>query len=493
MKMKPKKLPFFIFLLSIVVGLNSCSLPLSITESPSTTAPTNNTTTMTTTQSNVNNSRGNCSYQCFYNELSAHGRWTTHPNYGYVWAPNANKIPDFKPYSSNGHWAYTDLSWVWVSDFSWGWAPFHYGRWFKDPTWGWSWQPGSEWSPAWVAWREGNDQLGWAALQPNQQRDNPSTIPSDWTFVPAQHFYEPTWANYRTDAKNNTYMLNNTMLCRTNADNHYGPERSNIERASNSEITPAFLQSGTTAGRVTKVDGKVILYRPSIAPNNNANKPATVNPYQPTAPATNTTTRSNDNVPTQERASTRTTETAPVRTSTTTTRANDNVPSQERTSTRTTETAPARTSTTTTRTNDNVPSQERASTRPVEPARTTTPTRATEVTTPTRTTTPTRATEVTTPTRTTTPTRATEVTTPTRTTTPTKATEETTPTRTTIPTRATETTPTRTTTETPTTQTRNTSEPTRITTPAPKAAKAQSDAEKEKKVPPTSTPTRGNK
>jgi len=73
------------------------------------------------------------SYQTFYDELSPHGRWIDYPGVGYVWVPDAG--PDFRPYSSNGHWVYSDnYEWMWVSDYDWGWAPFHYGRWGQDPS-----------------------------------------------------------------------------------------------------------------------------------------------------------------------------------------------------------------------------------------------------------------------------------------------------------------------------------------------------------------------
>ncbi|HEV3324551.1 MAG TPA: DUF6600 domain-containing protein, partial [Puia sp.] len=46
------------------------------------------------------------SYQSFYDALSPYGQWINNPQYGYVWMPNVG--PDFKPYSTNGNWVYTD-------------------------------------------------------------------------------------------------------------------------------------------------------------------------------------------------------------------------------------------------------------------------------------------------------------------------------------------------------------------------------------------------
>ena len=68
----------------------------------------------------------NVSFSIFYNSLKPYGHWVNHPKYGQVWVSNTR---GFTPYSTGGHWAYTDYGWTWVSDYDWGWAPFHYGRW----------------------------------------------------------------------------------------------------------------------------------------------------------------------------------------------------------------------------------------------------------------------------------------------------------------------------------------------------------------------------
>jgi len=43
----------------------------------------------------------------------------------------------------------TDDGMTWVSDYNWGWAPFHYGRWDYNDSYGWFWIPDNEWGPAW--------------------------------------------------------------------------------------------------------------------------------------------------------------------------------------------------------------------------------------------------------------------------------------------------------------------------------------------------------
>ena len=34
-----------------------------------------------------------------------------------------------RPTPPAGHWLQTEYGWTWISDWDWGWAPFHYGRW----------------------------------------------------------------------------------------------------------------------------------------------------------------------------------------------------------------------------------------------------------------------------------------------------------------------------------------------------------------------------
>jgi len=112
--------------------------------------------------------------------------------YGWVWSPS-HVSADWRPYT-DGHWVYADCGWTWVSDLAWGWAPFHYGRWFFHEHRGWCWVPGSEWSPAWVAWHWGDDWCGWAPMPPQVAwetfSDWDAVIPSfGWCFVEHRNFY----------------------------------------------------------------------------------------------------------------------------------------------------------------------------------------------------------------------------------------------------------------------------------------------------------------
>src|SRR5690554_3194351 len=105
------------------------------------------------------------SMETFYEELSPYGVWIEDPQYGRVWRPDVDQ-DEFRPYYTNGHWEMTKYGNTWVSDYDWGWAPFHYGRWHHSSRRGWVWVPDVHWGPAWVSWRSGGGYYGWAPLGP---------------------------------------------------------------------------------------------------------------------------------------------------------------------------------------------------------------------------------------------------------------------------------------------------------------------------------------
>jgi hypothetical protein len=103
----------------------------------------------------------------FHSALDPYGSWVDDPSYGTVWTPSDSVVgEDFQPYVSNGQWTYDDYGgYAWDSDYDWGWAPFHYGRWvYLGSRWGWV--PGRTYAGAWVSWRYGGGYLGWAPLPP---------------------------------------------------------------------------------------------------------------------------------------------------------------------------------------------------------------------------------------------------------------------------------------------------------------------------------------
>jgi hypothetical protein len=105
--------------------------------------------------------------QDFTTALSPYGDWVTTSAWGVAWRPWPSVVgADFVPYVTGGRWVSTGYGWMFVTRWDWGWAPFHYGRWYLDPMWGWLWLPGNAWAPAWVEWRYGGGYVGWAPLGP---------------------------------------------------------------------------------------------------------------------------------------------------------------------------------------------------------------------------------------------------------------------------------------------------------------------------------------
>ena len=105
-------------------------------------------------------------YSMFYEGLAPYGSWLEVNGYGYCWQPTIG-IAGWRPYL-DGCWVWSSFGWAWQTNEPFGWATYHYGRWVNLSGYGWVWVPGSEWAPAWVAWRQSSDCVGWAPLPPEQ-------------------------------------------------------------------------------------------------------------------------------------------------------------------------------------------------------------------------------------------------------------------------------------------------------------------------------------
>jgi hypothetical protein len=132
----------------------------------------------------------------FREALAPHGRWQRHSRWGEVWVP-ARVDREWRPYT-RGRWVYTEeWGWYWVSgneEADWGWVAYHYGRWAFDREAGWVWVPGNEWAPAWVSWRRGGggEEVGWAALPPDDYVDEIDDNPDVWVFVRTRDVIAPS-------------------------------------------------------------------------------------------------------------------------------------------------------------------------------------------------------------------------------------------------------------------------------------------------------------
>jgi hypothetical protein len=103
-------------------------------------------------------------FHYFHERLSPHGHWIEVDDHGWCWYP-ADVYDDWRPYT-HGHWVWVETDgWCWVSDYDWGWACEHYGRWYHTGH-RWVWVPGYHWCGAWVVWRHGDGYVGWAPLPP---------------------------------------------------------------------------------------------------------------------------------------------------------------------------------------------------------------------------------------------------------------------------------------------------------------------------------------
>ncbi|MCI0920247.1 DUF6600 domain-containing protein [Sphingobacterium rhinopitheci] len=205
------------------------------------------------------------SLDMFYDELSPYGYWDYDPNYGGdIWYPQAGH--DFRPYSSNGYWTMTQYGNTWVSNYPWGWATFHYGRWINTPRNGWGWIPDYEWGPAWVDWRSGNGYYGWAPMAPRLSVNISVGLPINlWIFSPSKRIYDRNIHRYSTYGRpniyNNTTIINNTYIVNNN---HYygGPSRRDVERTTGRKVTVRDVRNADRPGS-SRIDNKsVSIYRP---------------------------------------------------------------------------------------------------------------------------------------------------------------------------------------------------------------------------------------
>lgn len=212
------------------------------------------------------------SNQNFYDNLSPYGVWVYDPQYGDMWIPDVDG--DFRPYATRGHWVLTEYGNTWVSDYPWGWATFHYGRWVFDDYYGWAWVPGYEWAPAWVSWRQTEGYYGWAPLTPNISVNlsfgGGYSIPDNyWVFAPQNYINSPRIYNYyvpHTRVVNiirNTTIINN-IYSRDNRRYIAGPRIQDIERVTRTRPRIYNINNANRPGAINVRNKTVNIYRPEV-------------------------------------------------------------------------------------------------------------------------------------------------------------------------------------------------------------------------------------
>ncbi|MBF5043389.1 hypothetical protein FGE12_13410 [Aggregicoccus sp. 17bor-14] len=199
----------------------------------------------------------------FVTELAPYGDWLDVEPFGTVWRPSEHEVgADFIPYASRGRWAYAPVGWVFLSDWSWGWATFHYGYWLFDPSLGWLWVPGTQWAPAWVAWRVGGGIVGWAPLGPPAW-----DWPPRWCFTSARDFTDP-FVSSHLFPHDRHYTGLTRPLPRAPAQGGrtwpVGPEPSEIAVRDDARVPTVGLQP-PAEGRVARVETGPVVEQPPSA------------------------------------------------------------------------------------------------------------------------------------------------------------------------------------------------------------------------------------
>lgn len=229
----------------------------------------------------------------FYDSLSPYGTWVYVGGYGWCWQPTVAVVSvGWRPYCDRGRWVDSDCGWYWHSDYSWGWAAFHYGRWHHHARIGWVWIPDTVWGPSWVLWRNSPTYCGWAPLPPAAcyrpgfgftYRDAHVSVGfefglsfSHYTFVPVSRFCDRAPRNHIVALNqtkvvyNNTTVINNYYTGNNNTVINRGVPRETIASVSKTPITRVTIKDAPThqtggVQHITRDNGRDVIYRPTLA------------------------------------------------------------------------------------------------------------------------------------------------------------------------------------------------------------------------------------
>ena len=176
---------------------------------------------------------------------------------------------EWTPYSS-GRWVYTYYGWMWITDYTWGWATYNYGRWYYDYYWGWVWLPGRYWAPNWVQWCYNSNYIGWYPIYPRRHgwhhrhhhwhngRYYTNTDPRHWVIVKRKDFTQIIKPNITVDKIENGRVLEEskkTAIVKFDGKSYtnIGPKVDIIEKNTGSKIEPKKVTIKEEKS-ITKVD-----------------------------------------------------------------------------------------------------------------------------------------------------------------------------------------------------------------------------------------------
>ncbi len=216
--------------------------------------------------------------QYFDQDLSPYGDWVVTADFGRCFRPRG-VAADWRPYT-DGHWVYTDdVGWLWASNEPFGDICDHYGRWTQDSHAGWCWVPGRQWAPAWVAWREGGGDVGWAPLPPLRHGEHnirdeelyQRVRPDQYTFVDERYVADADWHSHSHPVQQNVTIINKTTNI-TNIRNENGKvvNRSldvhKVEQASGKQVQHLKLAESDKRGKTEVHGNEVAVYQKKDIP-----------------------------------------------------------------------------------------------------------------------------------------------------------------------------------------------------------------------------------
>jgi hypothetical protein len=182
--------------------------------------------------------------------------------------------PDFFPYSTAGYWIMTEYGWTWISNYTWGWAPFHYGRWDYDNFYGWFWVPDNIWGPSWVIWRRANGYYGWTPMRPgigvNLSFNGEYRDANRWNFVRDRFFGRDDIGRHYIDRRDNDMIIrNSSVINNTYIDNNRnatyiaGPQGDEVQKITGRNIRSVAVLDNDRPGEILNND-QLRLYRPQV-------------------------------------------------------------------------------------------------------------------------------------------------------------------------------------------------------------------------------------